>query len=192
MSTTALVSELLVGGILTMTWIILGLMGVFERKAILELLAANQLTTGAVFLAYSYALGVVLDRFWDILTKPIDKRTRRKLEISDDEIKELRRAVFSDKDQTPEYIEYIRSRMRIARATLCNAIFLTLSGLFLYFRIHETPQTVHAVSIALVGCALTLLSYVAFNKLLNTYYKQLQTIGGQKPAAPAPPSQQLG
>src|SRR5450755_716750 len=67
MGTTALFAELVVGGVLTLTWMSLLAMtalGPFRFTPLLEI--PPTLTAGLLF-AVAFALGVVFDRVWDLL-----------------------------------------------------------------------------------------------------------------------------
>ena len=67
MGTTALFAELVVGGVLTLTWMLLLAMtalGPFRFTPLPEI--SPTLTAGLLF-AVAYALGVIFDRVWDFL-----------------------------------------------------------------------------------------------------------------------------
>ena len=176
MSTTALFSEILVGGILALTWLVLGTMGILEKRSLVELIGEHSLALGAVLLAYSYALGVVFDRLWDVLTKPIDRHVRSRLGLTDDSLRALRREVVASGGHALEFLEYIRSRMRIARALLCNAVLIGAAAAFWIYRAQGMDPFAPLGLILFSTAAATLLSFFAFQKLLKTYYTQLREI----------------
>ncbi len=176
MSTTALIAEILVCGILVLTWTVLALLGFPQSQSIASFLANNQIAGGAVFLAYSYAVGVVFDRIWDIATKPIDHRVRKDLKLDAETLSQARKSAFGNGQNTPAYFEYIRSRMRIARCCLCNAPLIALSAIFLHYRNTTQPKIYIITAIASTGLIFTSFSFVAFKKLLRTYYKQLLSL----------------
>ena len=167
MNTTALFSEILVGGIISTTWLILVVLGVLEKSVLNEFFGKNQIAFGVVFLAYCYAIGVVLDRVWDWLTKPIDNKVKKGLRIDNSMLKNCRNNIFSDKSEYPQYIEYIRSRMRIARMCLCNSLFLTISGIFCYLRNSISYESNIVILITLLGTAFMISSFYAFRKFKN-------------------------
>lgn len=176
MNTTVLFSELLVGGILSLTWIVLFAFGAVKEDSFSLFFGKGSITVGVVFLAYSYALGVVLDRVWDFITKPIDGKVRKAHDIGKEKVREWRREAFGDKDKIPEFIEYIRSRMRIARACLCNFVFISVAAVFYYKSVTEDPSLCVFITILSIGGMFSGIAFYAHWKLLNTYYIQLKNM----------------
>lgn len=173
MSTTALFSEILVTGILTFSWMLLVLMGVVGKDSVFNFLSQHQAVAGVLLVAYSYVVGVVFDRAWDGLTKPIDHAVRRKEGVEKEELRRRRKQLFGNQEKSPEIIEYIRGRMRIARAAFCNAVLITLAALFYYIKSSAQIELVSLAWIVGVGAFFIFFSFHALRDLLVNYYKQL-------------------
>ena len=67
MGTTALFAELVVGGVLTLTWIFILAMTALGPSRFTPLLEIPPTLTAGLLFAVAYALGVVFDRVWDLL-----------------------------------------------------------------------------------------------------------------------------
>lgn len=161
MNTTVIFAELLVCGVQSFIWIaffVSLLIGVDLRSFFLTW------QSGLVFAALAYALGVIFDRVWDMFARPVDLWIRRKYFNSSEELHLLRIRIFSTQQSDfLSYIDYIRSRMRIARATLFNAF----AGAFVSLLFANA-------ACAFLLTAAALLSLFAFADLLKTYYGLLK------------------
>jgi hypothetical protein len=114
MGTTALFAELVVGGLLTLTWIALSVM-TFLGPSRLAPLADSSPVAAAFLLAVAYALGVVFDRVWDWLLDATGLqrwlRARRR-DVQDSATDRQRRRVYGGDPKTAvEFVNYHRSRM---------------------------------------------------------------------------------
>jgi hypothetical protein len=178
MGTTALFAELLVGGILTLTWIALLAMTFLGPSRVTPLLAGSPLTTG-LFLALAYALGVVFDRVWDALldVKGFQGWLRHRTGPSEKvrAAEELRRNVFGkDAKIAAEFVNYHRSRMRVARASLFNFALITVSGMALLAVRFGGIGTAEFTLAGVAGGLLCSASALAFYELARNYERVLE------------------
>lgn len=190
MSTTALFAELVVGGILTLTWIGISAMTVVGSPQITRLFGGSSITVG-ILLALAYALGVVFDRVWDFLlditgvqqwlrgrSGPVEMQT---------ENDRLRRRLFlADAKAAVDFVDYHRSRMRVARASVFNFGLITVSGMcFLAVRCGGVCTVEFALA-GLGGVGLCGASGLALWKLTRSHDRVLRIVSsGDDDAPPA-------
>lgn len=124
MATTAIFAELLVSGIETLAWLAF-LVCIVQRRhfdsAMLTSLKEWSALVTILTVAAAYALGTVSDRLADAVFRTWDERLRRKRFPDDDQVGLTRLCVAKESESLTKYLEYIRSRMRVARTTSFNA-----------------------------------------------------------------------
>ncbi|RJP61392.1 MAG: hypothetical protein C4541_01960 [Candidatus Auribacter fodinae] len=173
MNTTALFVELLVGGVQSLVWICLISLFWFEPVRIVALLKQESIASSAILLMFAYALGVIFDRVWDVLLKPVDHHIRKTM-ISDlDKLLGIRSRLFAQDSSHIMFVEYIRTRMRVSRATLCNSLLTALCALLLrvcYIEENWVEYIVFASSV------IAIVSFHAFMDITVTYYRTLSLI----------------
>ena len=172
MSTTVLFVELLVCGAQAGLWILLVVLAIFGSTETLALWKQYTTAVGAVLVVWAYAFGVVFDRLWDLCLKPIDDRIRNNTFTQDHLATSAKGGVFL-RTGLPQFVDYIRTRMRIARATFCNTLLSTCAALWLI-----TSQTGAVWSkcfnfTLVVGFSLTVLCLYAFENITDNYYNTL-------------------
>lgn len=180
MGTTALFAELVVGGILTLTWIALLTMTVLGPCRVTPLLDSSSLTAG-LFLALAYALGVVFDRVWDFVldVTGLQRWLRGQTGAfgAESETDRQRRRVFgADATAAVEFVNYHRSRMRVARASLFNFALITVSGMALLAVRYEGVGTVEFALAGVAGGVLCGASALAFWVLARSHDRVLRII----------------
>lgn len=182
MGTTALFAELVVGGVLTLTWMGLLAMTFLGPARIAPLLNGSTLTTGFL-LAVAYALGVVFDRLWDSLLEVTGlqrwlrgKYVGRKVEEMSETDRMRCRVFGSDPKTAVEFVNYHRSRMRVARATFFNSVLITGAGLALLGVHYGGLGTAEFAMAAGAGGALCIASGLAMWKLARTHDQVLYIV----------------
>jgi hypothetical protein len=125
MATTALVTEILIVGLEVETWIALLILGVFGRDWIdLGGLSGWETAVTILGLAAAYVLGIVVDRLADSALKWLRRDAPG--------FSTKRLAVMHSSPGIGPFVEYQRSRFRIARGTLFNLVPASLStGVYL-------------------------------------------------------------
>jgi uncharacterized membrane protein YgcG len=86
----------------------------------------------------------------------------------------MRYYVLNKSSDMYEQLEYTRSRLRIARASIPNFALTTVAMLFLvWFQLGKSlplqQRTVACVATAIIGALLTLISYKSWVTLARTY-----------------------
>jgi hypothetical protein len=124
MATTALVTEILIVGLEAETWVIMLVLAAFGTEWIdLDAVDGWEALVTVLVLAGAYVLGIVVDRVADStfgwLRGP-DRPgfARKRLEV-----------LHTSPGMAP-FLEYQRSRLRVARGTLFNMIAAAVSGRF--------------------------------------------------------------
>lgn len=127
MNTTELfVDQVLIGAVV----LFVGIM-VVDPQSVHDL-SSPSLTFGAIFLGAAYLIGILYDRFADTLLEDLERHHRilfllrgRDPDNKKDPFPEEKfRASLLDKEGAAKYESYLRTRMRLARATatLCPAV----------------------------------------------------------------------
>ncbi|TVR52006.1 MAG: hypothetical protein EA425_05755 [Puniceicoccaceae bacterium] len=141
------------------------------------LFAGPDYIVAAVLGVSAYAFGVVFDRVWDHLSKPVDRKIRALYFASDSDVGMVRTNVFTKCEHMRAFLDYIRTRMRIARN--CTFVF-PLLGLGLVAASWRSTYEVDRRAVLGLLVAFFLLGgfcFFAFRKLLESYYKQLRLAG---------------
>jgi hypothetical protein len=176
MTTTAVFAEMLVAGIEAMVWIGLLVLAIACPKVgnssiVLDVDALNALKEWVtlittIFLALAYGVGIVVDRVADSLFSEFFRD-------SSSDVSLLRLHVLARGDKVTDFLEYIRTRMRVARSTTVNlALTVIVAPVFLTRCTQASPcQTLAAV---MVLSALTSASAFAGLRIAGTYDKRVR------------------
>jgi hypothetical protein len=187
MSTTLLFAELLIAGIQVVVWFVLLVFSVFGYEWVFNIQTQAfsdwQILISVVALSFVYVLGILFDRFADILFRKWDRAITTKIFIGNKFPKEDIHRVFAvtrfQLSQENEYLhhqfEYTRSRQRIARASALNfAIITVLALVFVATRLRGIPNYSTLLwFIALTGSLLSALAIVTWHKLITSYYHHI-------------------
>ncbi len=168
-----LIAELLISGLLTLTWSVLGLAFFIGLNPMLTAIPQMGIAGVTILALYCYIIGIVTDRIWDILTKPTDRRIRRTYFETDDVLNAGRSRVLATNAERFQFFDYIRMRMRVTRAVVCNAPLITAAvGLLLW----KAGALISPGGIYLLASLLlfTIASNYAFVRISHNYYKQLK------------------
>jgi 8-oxo-dGTP pyrophosphatase MutT (NUDIX family) len=136
MATTAVFAEILIVGLQVEAWLVLVLLSIFGTKWIdLHSVADFAALLTVVVLGLAYVLGIILDRLADTLLDRFEKskrgkRVKRRFSkneklVKPEKVATMRMKVMLESDGATRFLDYQRSRWRIARATVVN---LALAG----------------------------------------------------------------
>lgn len=199
MNTTSLFVELIVVGLHATIWV--GLLGLATFGYRLdELDRMLSLNLAVPVLALSYVLGIVVDKLADLLVIARDQRIRKQYAAPDEpSFLDMRFAILSRSDAVYQQLEYIRSRMRIARAAILNWGLTTLALLIVLWvhpgvALSADRRAGATFVIALLGLFLVALSYHSWTALTRTYIRSTKSAyrvlhpDDEKQQAPPKPS----
>lgn len=148
MTTTAIFAELLVIGFQTALWITLfalaGL-GIDPLKDLLPTLEKWAALLSIVAVALAYTLGVIVDRLTDMAyTKWFMKREWFKkllvLRKQESKFSWQRLFIYVQSGQPSQFMEYSRSRIRIARSSIANIMLMALS-VVTFMQLNSLPSS---------------------------------------------------
>jgi 8-oxo-dGTP pyrophosphatase MutT (NUDIX family) len=173
MVTTAVVAEIVVAGLEALAWISLVVLAVFGVDWLdpSELEHWVALVTLLV-LATAYVLGVLTDRAADSLmlwlgdtlgARPVDKPA---------EIERMRLELMSEETAAFKFLDYQRTRMRVARATVFN-LFALVPALTAFLIAQTTAGRGVVIGAALVAAFAGVLAYVACRRIEFAYLQGL-------------------
>jgi hypothetical protein len=173
MNTTNIFVELVVVGFHTLIWIglfALAFLG-FEHLDLEKLFTIN---LALPILALTYIFGILIDRASDLLLDEQDNHLRSQYDFSGlPSFLEMRFYILSKSSDVYEQLEYARSRLRIARASIFNFALTTVAAVLLvWFQFGKALgdyRLIACIITVVVGVALTWVSYQAWEALSKTY-----------------------
>jgi hypothetical protein len=174
MNTTSIFVELVVIGLHTTIWTGLIIL-TFTGYQNLDLEKVFTLNLALPILAITYILGILIDRASDIALAAQDDRLRSKYDLRElPGFLSMRFYILSKSSEVYAQLEYTRSRLRIARASVLNFAFTTLAAApFVWFQLGKTLAAEYRAMVCLVvviiGALLTWISYRSWTGLSHTY-----------------------
>jgi 8-oxo-dGTP pyrophosphatase MutT (NUDIX family) len=185
--TTAAVLEILIVGVEALAWVALLVLALTPSTFHIGALAASESLTVAVFGLFAYALGVVADRVADTAYKavrdrePIDQ-VLVKARIAKPPASRLlppnsimRLRAMSLEDGRAKFLEYQRSRIRIARATAFN-LAVALIAVPWYLRARHVVGVSAVIGIEMVVLLLFFLSILGTERITDAYHARLADV----------------
>ncbi|MGH2451122.1 MAG: hypothetical protein ACRDGE_07610 [Candidatus Limnocylindria bacterium] len=183
MATTALFAEILIVGLQAEAVLVLLLLSVFGTEWVdAEALADWTTLVGVLVLAAAYVLGIIADRLADSLTdrlartqagRWVDDRfgeSSRK-ELSGADVALMRLTVLKESEGLAKFLDYQRSRLRIARATVLNVALA--APLALAFLLLQDVGVGEAVAAAILLLAFAAASLVGSARIHSAYVRRL-------------------
>ena len=174
MNTTSIFVELVVIGLHTAIWVGLIIL-TFTGHQNLDPEKLFTLNLALPILAVTYILGILVDRASDIVLAAQDNRLRSQYDFRGrPSFLSMRFYILSKSSDVYEQLEYTRSRLRIARASILNFAFTTVAAaLFIWFQLGKALAAEYRIMVciaaALVGVLLTWISYQSWIVLSETY-----------------------
>jgi len=125
MATTAIVAEIVIGGLEAAVWIALYVFAIAGTDWVdFAQLSDWQATILLLLVAAAYVLGILIDRIADSVLSRADRIAFGKPKLRGREVQTMRVALLHHEDGNTRFLEYQRSRMRVARATVLNLVLL--------------------------------------------------------------------
>jgi hypothetical protein len=173
MNTTNIFVELVVVGFHTLIWIGLFALALFGFRT-LDLEKLFTINLALPILAFTYILGILMDRVSDLLLDEQDGRLRNQYDFAGlPSFLDMRFFILSKSSDVYEQLEYARSRLRIARASIFNFALTTVAAVLLVWfqfgRALGDYQLIACIVAAAIGAGLTWVSYQAWEALSKTY-----------------------
>lgn len=189
MNTTAIVIEHLIIGIETALWIVFFVLGLYGYSWIPVLTLPSQVFFIMLSVLVVYPLGVFMDEFSDWFFHKQSLRIRR-LYVFDERLTAFQLLVTLKDSSTSQYFQYLRSRIRLARSSAVNFLFLTAAVIFFTVRQYSSTlgQTLAGVILieAMIGAIVIFLALFSWWRVSHTFAKRiswgwdaLQTSGGK-------------
>ena len=160
MSTTALFVELLVAGMQALVWLALLASARWDIKAVLEFLKEykdySALITTLV-LALAYVIGIFVDRIADSLCSWFRSSGDRDFSET---VGKVRLLIMKESEGMAKFLDYQRSRLRIARATVFNIVMIMLISVWMVWDWSASPGSMILViggELAVFGIAVAVM-----------------------------------
>jgi len=182
MSTTSILVEILIIGIQATVWLSLVVLSIFGYEWVPSAITSAKGWEGmlSVFgLGLCYTLGIFVDRAADclmVLYHPGDTLLksawiRRHANVAHSD---MRMRILCAQNKGADFLEHIRSRIRIVRATALNGILASFASiLFLAVRTSHASPAILSIVVAL-GLLLSLASVLCLGVLEVTYITRLK------------------
>jgi len=171
-ATTAVVAEILIAGLEAGAWVSLLVLAIFGSDWIdLAALDSWQALVTIVVLAAAYVLGILVDRAADSLhnalgehwpPRPVDKPAG---------IPRMRMVVLREGGAISTFVDYQRSRLRVARATVAN--LLLVLPVAVWFFVKRTDVGWWTIAVAALIALSALLAELACRRIDHAYVTRL-------------------
>lgn len=175
MTTTAVFAEIIVVGLEAEAWIALVLLAIWGTGWVeLDALDPWSALVTILVLATAYVLGIIVDRIADKLVTEVAKRLAKQPAKPEVEFEEQRLKVLDKSEGMAKFLDYQRSRQRVARGTIVNAACAIPAVLaFLWAR---TDASAWWIAGGTASAALVLAGAVYANeRIYGAYMKNLET-----------------
>ena len=174
MTTTAVFAEIIVVGLEAEAWIALVVLTIWgtEWVAVDEVASWSALVT-VLILATAYVFGIIVDRIADAAVTAAAKRLGDPQTPERVKFREQRLTVLKESDGIAKFLDYQRSRQRVARGTIVNALCATVAvPAFLLIRTDASAWW--ALGAAGLGLILVLGAVYANERIFKAYNKNLR------------------
>lgn len=181
MGTTLLFVELLITGVQASVWLVLvgvNIYGFGWFQALSTLLKEWQTPAAIVVLSFIYVLGIAVDRVADGVFSKLDIRIKDK-EISNKNglsVSVMRWTKGPCNEALEGHFQYMRSRIRVARASVVNLALITLLSVHAISNWvpPSSGQCAYIIQVFFLGLALVFATLFAWWKLEQSYYHLVQ------------------
>ena len=129
MSTTSLFVELIVIGVGAGIWIVLAVFSLFGIPGLSQVSFSRELwlTVLVPMLSIVYVLGIVIDRVADRILAPWSWAMQRQVFGATEDYYRARTTVYLRSETLTDLYEYGRSRLRICRGWILNAVLILIA-----------------------------------------------------------------
>lgn len=174
MGIVMVIFEILIAGLQAFIWFSVFLFAFFGNGPIdLNMFQGGGLIT-LIMIALAYSLGILVDRVADTIFSPLDHKLRRRvIPEKDAPVREMRLYLMSIDDGTSKVLEYMRSRLRTARATALNVVMIF--GSLVVYRLLKQGAFFDAITLFefLITIVVVAVCYFAWQRITKAYYLRL-------------------
>jgi hypothetical protein len=179
MATTAIFAEILIVGLQATVWVALLVITILGPRQIdLAKLTDWSTLITAFVLAIAYTLGIVVDRVTDSVFDPWDQAVRKdNLSASLPSVHRMRLCIMSEGAGVAAFLDYVRSRVRIARSTAFNVALIISAAILLQV---TRPEMMAGLSqgnlyaLAAFGIGVFILAVFTWERTSRTYYWRVE------------------
>lgn len=176
MVTTAVFAEIIVAGLQAAAWITLVVLAIFgigwaDPAAIADWSALVTL----LVLATAYMLGVMIDRMADNLVMRLHGRWPPRPVDKPAAVEDMRMETLAKDDGVARFLDYQRSRMRIARVTLFNLLLL-IPALVAFLALRTRAEIHDVVIVVIVILAAGELARRVYRNIECAYISRLSEV----------------
>jgi hypothetical protein len=176
MATTSLFVEILIVGLEALVWIGLLAGTIWDLGACIKILKGwgdySALIT-TLLLALAYVLGILIDRAADSFYKIFGYKP----DNPPASVGKMRMRIMNSSEGIARFLDYQRSRLRIARATVFNVLVTILVGSYWMFRCYLTPESSNnalgGILMIGVGIIVLVLTVMATRRIEEAHIKRL-------------------
>lgn len=157
MATTSLIIEILIVGLEALIWLGLLVGIVWDHIPYLEILQGwkdySALIT-MLLIALAYVIGIFIDRMADSFYKIFRYSSKKPLAAR---VGKMRLRIMKDSEGMAKFLDYQRSRLRIARATVFNLLVTILVGFIWVGKLYRKAESIEGV---LVGVGIGIFAFI--------------------------------
>lgn len=171
MATTTLYVELVIIGLETMLWITSLLVYLTDIKYIALIgTFLEKLPSTILLLGILYILGLIIDRAADYLFSKTEEQIKMAHGIESSST-----ILIWKKSGQDEYFRFIRSKIRILRASSMNLPVITISVALNISKYSSQSDCLFWFTMA-IGGGIFLLSFIGYNQTVANYYKKAKIL----------------
>lgn len=179
MSTTLLFVELLIIGIQASVWLFLLSIIMFGSNWLSTIINASmwETMTAVILLSFSYVIGIIIDRIADLTFGKWDKAmTNNAIPNPSVPTAVIRYKLGKDNENLNRQFEYIRSRIKISRASSINFALGTIFGIWVVLQQITIPKErmAYIIAISIAGFLFTIGAVYSWHELTRTYLSLLK------------------
>lgn len=172
MQTTQLYVELIIIGLEGSIGILFAFISLFGFEKFNKVISyLNTLPATIIALGFLYILGLILDRFADLVFQKLEDKYREQSGIQAKSV-----LVILTKTEHLKFFEFTRTRSRILRSSTIITLFSTIMAV-VCFVIRPINGSINAVFFCgLLGSFLFFVSFCSYRKILKRFYEGVRDI----------------
>lgn len=171
MEFTQLYIEMVIIGLEASIWIYTSFLDISGNKIFDGISRITDSFALSVFLiGILYVIGIVMDGIANIIFQNNENKIRQKSGLQ----AKSTILIWQETEQAKKYFEYARSRIRILRSSVVNIPLISVTLIWYVFRFEY--NRLFSLYILFLGAFFTVMAWMAFQKLLNSYYNKARVL----------------